>query len=133
MPIFSRLLTPRDHRQSSWLISLALLGLLLLIWHVATAKPAFNPAGMSEEQLMLLEFKGDIVRAENGGYIYNPEKSRGIPGPWEVMLKFRDELSEAFVKKGTNDHGIGFLIRYTVTRFAAGFLSASVVAIFIGI
>ena len=122
-----------DPWQSSWFISLALLGMLLLVWHIATAKPAFNPAGLTEEKLMALEFEGDIVRTESGGYIYNPEKSRGIPGPWEVILKSSDELADAFVKKGTNDHGIGFLIRYTVSRFAAGFLSASVIAVLIGV
>jgi nitrate/nitrite transport system permease protein len=122
-----------DPLQSSWMISVGLLGLLLLAWHIATVKPAFNPAGLTEEQLMTLEFKGDIVRSENGGYIYNPEKSRGIPGPWEVLQKTREELTDAFVKKGTNDHGIGFLIRYTVSRFSAGFLAASIVATLIGI
>lgn len=126
-------LTLKDPLQSSWMISLGLLGLLLFAWHIATAQPAFNPAGLTEEQLMTLEFKGDIIRSENGGYIYNPEKSRGIPGPWEVLQKTREELADAFVKKGTNDHGIAFLIRYTVTRFAAGFLSASIAATLIGI
>lgn len=129
----NRFLTLKDPRQSPWMISLAILALLLIAWHIATAKPAFNPAGLTEEQLMALEFKGDIVRTESGGYIYNPEKSRGIPGPWEVLQKSHDELSNAFVKKGTNDHGIAFLIRYTVTRFAAGFLSASIFAVLIGV
>ena len=43
----------------------------------------------------------------------------------------RRELNcrEAFVIKGTNDHGIAYLVLYTVSRFAAGFLAASVVAI----
>jgi nitrate/nitrite transport system permease protein len=126
-------LTLKDPKQSPWMISFGLLGLLLFAWHIATAKPAFNPAGLTEEQLMTLEFKGDIVRTDSGGYIYNPDKSRGVPGPWEVLQKTRDELSEAFVKKGTNDHGIAFLVRYTVTRFAAGFLSASIVATLIGV
>ena len=44
-----------------------------------------------------------------------------------------EELSSPFHKRGTNDHGIGHLIRYTVVRFAAGFLAASVVAILIGV
>ena len=82
---------------------------------------------------MALEFKGDIIRTESGEYIYNPEKSRGIPGPWVVLQKTREELSEAFQKKGTNDHGIAYLIRYTVTRFAVGFASASLVAMLIGV
>lgn len=127
---FIALKTPRE---SSWMISLGLLALLLFIWHLVTAKPAFNPAGLSEEQLMTLEFKGDIVRTDSGEYIYNPEKSRGIPGPLVVFEKTVSELSEAFEKKGTNDHGIAFLIRYTVTRFAAGFLTASLIAALVGI
>jgi len=133
MASMPKFLTLKDPLQSAWMISLGLLVLLLLAWHIATAKPTFNSAGRTEEQLMMLEFKGDIIRTENGGYIYNPEKSRGIPGPWEVLQKTREELAGAFVKKGTNDHGIAFLIRYTVTRFAAGFLSASIVATLIGV
>jgi nitrate/nitrite transport system permease protein len=82
---------------------------------------------------MNLEFKGDIIRTEGSGYMYNPGKARGIPGPWAVLQKTTEELSEAFQKKGTNDHGIGYLIRYTVTRFAIGFVSASVIAILIGV
>ncbi len=119
--------------QPAWVISLVILGVLLLTWHLATVQLAFNPAGLTEEQLMALEFKGDIVRTDRGGYKYNPEKSRGIPGPLVVLKKTRDELSEAFKKKGTNDHGIAHLVRYTVTRFAAGFISASVVAMLVGV
>jgi nitrate/nitrite transport system permease protein len=133
MESIGRFLTLKDPRQSSWMISLGLLALLLFAWQVATTKPAFNPAGLTEDQLTTLEFKGDIVRTDSGGYVYNPEKSRGIPGPWAVLEKTREELSNAFVKKGTNDHGIAFLIRYTVTRFAAGFLSASIIATLIGV
>jgi nitrate/nitrite transport system permease protein len=58
---------------------------------------------------------------------------RGLPGPEAVFDKAVTELREAFVKKGTNDHGIGFLVLYTVSRFAAGFLAASIVAIMLGI
>jgi nitrate/nitrite transport system permease protein len=124
----ARLLAFRGPQQPAWLISLGLLSIILLAWHVTTLQPSFNSSGLTEEQLMTLEFKGDIVRTDSGGYIYNPEKSRGIPGPLSVLQKTLSELSEAFEKKGTNDHGIAFLIRYTVTRFAAGFLSASLVA-----
>jgi nitrate/nitrite transport system permease protein len=127
-----RLLALRGPQSSAGFISLMLLGVLLLAWHVVTLQPSFNSTGLSDEQLMTLEFKGDIVRTD-GGYIYNPEKSRGIPGPLTVFEKTLTELAEAFEKKGTNDHGIAFLVRYTVTRFAAGFLSATVVAILIGV
>ena len=72
------------------------------------------------------------MRTSNGRYVYNPEKARGFPGPWAVGTKAVEEFSHAFHKRGTNDHGIAHLIRYTVTRFAAGFLSASVVAVCLG-
>lgn len=125
---------PRAHSQHySVIISLALLGLFVLVWHLHTVQPAFDPSGLSPEQLQKLEFNGDIIRTGEGHYVYNPEKARGLPGPWAVANKAVEELSQAFHKHGTNDHGIAHLIRYTVTRFAAGFLVASVVAVCLGV
>lgn len=120
---------------SPWLITLFLAGLFLLTWHLATVRPPFDAKGMSEEQLQLMEFNGDIVRSPDGSYAWNPEKEKvkGVPGPLAVLEKAREELSEAWVKKGTNDHGIGFLVLYTVSRFAAGFFAASVVAVALGV
>lgn len=122
-----------QEQQRSWLISLALLGLFVVIWHLATVRPAFDPKGLTADQLQKMEFNGDIVRTGNGRYVYNPEKARGLPGPWAVVTKTVAEFTEPFHKKGANDHGIGHLIRYTVMRFAAGFLSASVVAVLLGV
>jgi len=122
-------------KSSPWMISCFLLTVFLLAWHFFTLRPAFEPRGMSEEQLQMMEFNGDIVHTSDGGYAWNPEKEkvRGVPGPLTVLEKARTELSEAFVKKGTNDHGIAYLVAYTVSRFAAGFLAASVVAIMLGV
>ena len=114
-------------------LSLLILSLFLLLWEAATRTPRFDPKGRTEEQLMLMEFNGDIVKDASGSYIYNPEKVQGIPGPQKVFRKARVELSEAFQKKGTNDHGIAFLVYYTIKRFLAGFLAGSVVAILLGI
>ena len=114
-------------------LSLLLFVFLLLAWHVATMRPVFNPKGLSQEQLMTMEFNGDIIRADDGSYRYNPEKMRGIPGPAAVFRKSAEEIGDAFHKKGTNDHGIAHLVRYTVMRFGAGFLSASLVAVLIGV
>jgi nitrate/nitrite transport system permease protein len=118
-----------------WTISVFLLAVFLIGWHLFTLRPSFDPKGMSEEQLQLLEFNGDIVRTADGRYEWNPEKEKvkGVPGPLAVLAKAREELGEAFVKKGTNDHGIAYLVLYTVSRFAAGFLAASVVAIALGV
>jgi nitrate/nitrite transport system permease protein len=116
-------------------ITLFLLVVFLVAWHLATLRSAFDPKGLSEEQLQLMEFNGDIVRLSDGRYTWNPEKEKvkGVPGPLAVFEKARVELGEAFIKKGTNDHGIGYLVLYTVSRFGAGFLAASVVAVVVGV
>jgi nitrate/nitrite transport system permease protein len=123
------------NRKDALLISVVLLVVFLVAWHLFTLRPAFNPAGKTDEEIQLLEFNGDIARTADGGYVWNPEKEKvkGIPGPLAVLEKTRTELGDAFVKKGTNDHGIAYLVLYTVTRFGAGFLAASVVAVLLGI
>ena len=117
----------------SLVLSLLLFVFFVLAWHLATTRPAFNPKGLSDEQLMTMEFNGDIIRTDDGSYVYNPDKLQGLPGPWAVARKSVQELGEAFHKKGTNDHGIAHLVRYTVMRFGAGFLSASLVAVLLGV
>lgn len=116
-----------------WLISVFILVIFLGGWHVLTLRSSFEPKGKTDEQLQMMEFNGDIVRTKRGDYAWNPEKMKGVPGPLAVVEKARIELSEAFVIKGTNDHGIAYLVLYTVSRFAAGFIAASVVAILFGI
>lgn len=116
-----------------WYIAGFLLVTFLLGWHLFTLRPTFDPAGMSEEKLMMMEFNGDVVRGPDGAYMWNPDKGKGIPGPLAVVEKARMELAEAFEIKGTNDHGIAYLILYTVSRFAAGFLAASLIAIMLGV
>lgn len=118
-----------------WLISVFLLAIFLIGWHLFTLRASFDPKGLSEEQLQLLEFNGDVIKTADGGYEWNPEKEKvkGVPGPLAVFEKAREELGEAFVIKGTNDHGIAYLVLYTVSRFAGGFLAASVVAMALGV
>lgn len=122
-------------RKDALLISVALLVVFLTAWHLFTLSAGFDPKGKTEEELQLMEFNGDIMRTPEGKYVWNPEKEKvkGVPGPLAVFAKAREELSEAFIKKGTNDHGIAYLVLYTVTRFAAGFLAASVVAVVFGV
>jgi nitrate/nitrite transport system permease protein len=116
-----------------YLISGFILVIFLGGWHLLTLRSSFDAKGKTEEQLQMMEFNGDIVKTKAGSYAWNPEKVKGVPGPIAVLEKARTELSEAFVIKGTNDHGIAYLVLYTVSRFAAGFLAASVVAILFGI
>lgn len=121
--------------QHPFFISVFFLGLFLFAWHIATINPPFDPTGKTDEELLVMEFNGDIMQTDDGGYTWNPEKEKlkGVPGPLTVAEKAWVELNEAFVIKGTNDHGIAFLVGYTVSRFSVGFLTASVVAILVGI
>lgn len=114
-------------------LSLLFLGFFLAAWGLATAPPVFNPGKFSAKELEVKEFNGDIIRTEAGGYVFNPDKLQGVPGPLAVWRKVVEEFAEPFHKRGTNDHGIGHLIGYTVSRFAAGFLAASVVAVLLGV
>ena len=43
------------------LLSLLLLCGLLFAWHSVTQIPTFNPAGLSEDDIMLMEMNGDII------------------------------------------------------------------------
>lgn len=114
-------------------LSLLILMAFLAAWSYSTRPPVFDASGKTEDELMLLEFNGDIVRNEADAFITNPEKTSGVPGPWAVVQKTVEELSHPFHKNGTNDHGIGHLVFYTVSRFSVGFLLASVVAILMGV
>lgn len=116
-----------------YLISVFILVIFLGGWHLLTLRSSFDAKGKTEEQLQMMEFNGDIVKTKAGSYAWNPEKVKGVPGPLAVLEKAKTELSEAFVIKGTNDHGIAYLVLYTVSRFGAGFLAASFVAILFGI
>ncbi len=126
---------PHGTKKDALLITVSMLTVFLAGWHLFTLSPAFDAGGLTEDQLQTMEFNGDIMRTAEGAYIWNPEKEKvkGVPGPLAVLEKARSELAEAFVKKGTNDHGIAYLVLYTVTRFGAGFLAASVVAITLGV
>jgi nitrate/nitrite transport system permease protein len=126
---------PVQTTKNAWMITVFILVIFLSAWHLATLRAPFDAKGLSEEQLQLMEFNGDIIRQTDGTYAWNSEKEKvkGVPGPLAVLEKAKEELGEAFVKKGTNDHGIAYLVLYTVSRFGAGFFVASVVAIVFGI
>lgn len=129
----SPLAVPSSGQRPAWLISLLLFVVFVLVWQLATIRPTFDAKGYSTDQLRKMVFNGDIVRSPEGHYSYNPDKARGFPGPWAVATTAVEEFAHPFHKKGTNDHGIGHLIRYTVIRFAGGFLAASVVAVCLGV
>lgn len=117
---------------SPWIISVFILVIFLGGWHLLTLRPSFHAKGKTDEQLQMMEFNGDIVRAGAEGYIWNPEKMNGVPGPLAVVEKARTELSEAFVIKEPTTMA---LPTWYCTPFhdLRGFLAASVVAIIFGV
>lgn len=62
-----------------------------------------------------------------------PVTPQGFPNPVQIAERTIQEFSDPFHKHGSNDHGIGWLMLYTIGRFAAGFAAASVVAVIVGV
>ena len=117
----------------SMFLSFLILVFLIGLWYLTTLQKVFDSAGLTEDQITVMEFNADIIPAEDGAYEYNPAKTNGVPGPIAVLKYSIEQFSHPFHKKGTNDHGIGHLVIYTTKRFFTGFLIASVVAIFVGV
>ena len=78
-------------------LSLCLLMVLLLGWHIATQVDSFDASAHTEDELMLMEMDGDIIPdPENQGqYILNGEKTTTFPGPLRVGKKIIE--SKAFI------------------------------------
>ena len=78
-----------------WLISIFCLVVFLLAWHFFTLQPTFDSRGMTEEQLQMMEFNGDIVRTATGTYDWNPEKQKvkGVPGPLAALVVEENQRS----------------------------------------
>jgi nitrate/nitrite transport system permease protein len=113
--------------------SLIFLTIFLVIWALSTAPQRFDATRHTAAQLEVMEMNGDIIHRPDGSYEANTPQSSGLPGPGDVLAKVRAELAEAFEKKGTNDHGIAWLISYTLTRFFCGFAAASLIAVLLGV
>ena len=100
------------------LVSLALFGIVLGVWHIATsgAVPAVK---MGPEYARLM---GAAAR----------EGRSAMPTPAEVGAKIWQHLKDPLYDRGTNDKGIGIQLAYSIARVGAGYLFASLVAIPIG-
>ena len=74
-----------------WFIAVFVLVIFLLGWHFFTFRSTFELRGLTEEQLQMMEFNGDIVQSQDGPIPWNPEKEKlkGVPGPLAVLEKPR--------------------------------------------
>ena len=99
------------------LLSLALLGVLLIVWHAATLPKASVPAADSE-----------YAKLRGGG----APKTTGLPTPLQIGETLWTQLRNPFYDNGPNDKGIGIQIAHSLARVLSGFLLAALVAIPVG-
>ena len=106
------------------LLSLALLGIFLGVWHVATLQPAAGPTVvMTAEQLEYAKLLGK----EPG-----VKKSAGLPTLAQMGEAAWQHLSNPFYDNGPNDKGVAVQLAHSLLRVGLGFLIATLVAIPLG-
>src|ERR1700751_457316 len=96
-------------------LSLLLFGLLIGVWHLATAGSG-TTVSMDPEYAKLV------------GATASQGKS-AMPCPAEVGAKIWEHLKNPFYDRGSNDKGLGIQLAYSIARVAAGYLIAVAVAI----
>ncbi|MBC7944631.1 MAG: nitrate ABC transporter permease [Burkholderiales bacterium] len=99
------------------LLSLAIFGLILLIWHLATL-PVDHTIGGDSEYAKLM----------GGG----ETTASGLPTPLQMGEAIWKHLSNPFYDNGANDKGIGIQLAYSIARVLLGFALAALLAIPLG-
>ena len=100
------------------LVSLALLGVFLALWHTATL--GSGPVVKMDPQYAKLMGAG----ATQG--------KSAMPGPADVGAKIWHHLQHPFYDRGTNDKGLGIQLAYSIARVGAGYLLAVAIAVPVG-
>ena len=117
-------------RLKAALLSLALLLVLLGVWHIATAPRAAAPvAAMSAEQA---EYAALMGQAPAAGAAPAPDAGGGFPTPAGFALVAVGHLADPFYDRGPNDRGIGIQLGHSLVRVGLGYLLAMLVAIPLG-
>lgn len=103
------------------LVSLFILFLMLLMWHLATGqRDTPPPTGVAETS----EYSALMGGGSGGG----GQKS-GLPTLTQMGETIYKQLSSPFYDNGPNDKGIGIQLGYSLGRVALGFLLALIVAL----
>jgi len=124
----------------SALLSLLILALVLLVWHLATSAPAAAPAAaaavanapaLTPEQIEYAKLMGKDPAATTGSATPQAVKS-GFPTLAQMGTTIVHHLSQPFYDNGPNDKGIGLQLAYSLGRVGLGYLLAALVAIPLG-
>ncbi len=117
-------------RLRAGLLSALLLGLVLLVWHLATLTPAgsantaaASSAGLTPEQLEYAKLMGKDVAA--------PPKA-GFPSLGQMAQAASRHLAQPFYDNGPNDKGLGLQLAYSLGRVGLGYVLAALVALPLG-
>ena len=100
------------------IVSIALLAVFILAWHLATR-------GTGPTQAMDPEY------AKLMGVTATEGKS-AMPGPLDVAAKIGEHLRRPFYDNGPNDKGIGIQLAFSLARVLTGFFFAILAAVPIG-
>ena len=106
-------------RWRAWLLSLAILAVLLLVWHALTR-------GGAGEATVDPEYAALVGQAAAAG------GQTPVPGPLEVGRQIWQHLQDPFYDRGPNDKGVGVQLGYSVARVLTGYLLAALLAIPLG-
>ncbi len=106
--------------QKSTLLSLALFGLILLVWQLAT---------LPEAKVVAADVDPEYAALMGGGAA---SSASSFPTPAEMAQTVWEKLSDPFYDNGPNDKGIGIQLAYSIARVLAGFFLAAAVAIPLG-
>ena len=123
----------RGERARATLLSLLLLGLMLLVWHLATLNPAAAPAkpvALTAEQIEYAKLMGKDPGAAAGTDAAAAKS--GFPTLMQMGSTIAHHLSSPFYDNGPNDKGIGLQLAYSLGRVGLGYLLAALVAIPLG-
>ncbi|WP_151447504.1 nitrate ABC transporter permease [Lacisediminimonas profundi] len=100
------------------LLSLLILAVVLLAWHLATAPKAGKAADAQDEYARLM--------GKSSG---NAAKNNGFPSLMQMKETIVREMAHPFHDNGPNDKGIGIQLGHSLARVGLGFLLAALVAI----
>lgn len=116
------------------LLSLALLLVLLGVWHIATAPRAAAPvAAMSAEEAEYAALMGQAPAAVDATSADpSPAAGSGFPTPSQFAQIAGGHLADPFYDRGPNDRGVGIQLAHSLVRVALGYLLAMPVAIPLG-
>ncbi len=122
--------TPNKQALQASALSVLILVVLLVVWHLATlpAKTAPGPVvTLTAEQIEYQKLLGKDPALAEGD-----KKSSGFPTLAQMGSTVVKNLSSPFYDNGPNDKGIGLQLGYSLGRVALGFGIAALVAIPLG-